>query len=73
MREPLRAARTGRDDDVKASSSARRFSGHGLMGVVLMTTEMTEFDDATEPSELSGIVMIVSILALLFVLVLVFA
>lgn len=38
-----------------------------------MTTKMTEFDDATEPSELSGIVMVVSILALLFVLVLVFA
>ena len=38
-----------------------------------MTTRMTEFEDTTEPSELSGIVMIVSILALLFVLVLVFA
>lgn len=38
-----------------------------------MATDMTEFDDATEPSELSGIVMVVSILALLLVLVLVFA
>ena len=43
------------------------------MGVVLMTTKMTEFEDATEPSELSGIVMLVSILAFLLVLVLVFA
>jgi len=43
------------------------------MGVVLMTTETTKFDDTTEPSELSGIVMMVAILALLFVLVLVFA
>lgn len=38
-----------------------------------MTTNTTEVEDSSEPAELSGIVMLVSIMALLFVLVLVCA
>ena len=64
-----------RDDEPQirsASSSARLISGLGLLGVVRMTMKMSE-TDATEPSELPGIVLLVSILALLLVLVLLFA
>ena len=37
-----------------------------------MATEVTKVEDSAEPSELPGIVMLVSILAVLLVLVLVF-
>jgi hypothetical protein len=38
-----------------------------------MTTDVNKIEEANEPAELSGILMLVSIMALLFVLVLVFA
>ncbi len=38
-----------------------------------MTTNVNEVEGTSEPSELSGIVMLVSIMTLLLVLVLVFA
>ena len=38
-----------------------------------MTTNTNEVGDTSEPSELSGMLMLVSIMALLLVLVLVFA
>jgi hypothetical protein len=38
-----------------------------------MTANLNEVEETNEPAELSGIVMVVSIMALLLVLVLVFA
>jgi hypothetical protein len=77
-----RDRRLSSDDNVGVGGNLTAASGvfvlPGLLVRVLreasqMTTDVNKIEETNEPAELSGILMLVSIMALLFVLVLVFA